>query len=755
MHPLADTTVVELAGQGGAPVRLAIGMAGRIAASLGAHVVSIERTASSEHEADRGTSDFLAAGKKIEVWPSDTAAMRAALLTAAARGNAIAIGAEDCAALGLASELGLASVAVADWPRSAPRRVLSEFTALAASGLLHMIGAPEREPLRLGGHQSAYPAGLAAFSAIMAVRAELDRGIRPTPARVSVVETLLWVNWKAVCGAVAEGVSPIRLGAGSEYQVMACRDGHVAVVFTVTQFGALQDLIGEPALADPKFATRALRSKHIGEFNDIIARWCADKTRAEIYARAQAKGVPIGPVFTPRELLEDPQFLARRFMTEAPGGGRMPAIPVLWNGVRPDGASSRGPSSDAARAVPGGRVRSDGPIGDMRPLAGIRVVDFGQLTAGANTSAMLADLGADVVKIESVGFVDLFRTIGKPDDLPGWWNRSPQFRFTNRNKLGLALDLKLEDGRRLVKELIKRSDVVVENFRRGVLERLGLDYASLNAINPKIVLASVSSQGETGPNRLHASFGSTLDATAGLAAVTGYEGGPPTISGMDVNYPDQVVSLIACGMVIAAVRAAKATGEGVHLDLAQREIASFLIGGEVLSASRGSSAGDSALRSGNAQAGFVLQDCFRCSDGRWLAISIETSAGAQAVSEYIAATGELRDDLAAWCAARAVAAADDAMCDLGLRTPGVSVMPVLDGLDLARERTLAGASLAWSSDGTMVKGMPYTFGGRGLAIDRMAPDLGQHSDVILREWLGLDATEIARLKAAGVTRDTL
>ena len=134
-----------------------------------------------------------------------------------------------------------------------------------------------------------------------------------------------------------------------------------------------------------------------------------------------------------------------------------------------------------------------------RPLSGVRVLDFGLLTAGANTSAMLADLGADVLKIESGAYLDPFRVVGKPDDNDGWWNRSPQFRFTNRNKRGLALNLKDPEGQRIIRELARDCDVVVENFRRGVLDRAGLGYAQLSALNPRIVMAAISSQGDTGP----------------------------------------------------------------------------------------------------------------------------------------------------------------------------------------------------------------------------------------------------------------
>lgn len=369
-----------------------------------------------------------------------------------------------------------------------------------------------------------------------------------------------------------------------------------------------------------------------------------------------------------------------------------------------------------------------------KALEGIRVVDFGQLTAGANTSAMLADLGADVIKVESGAYMDLFRAVGARDTAPGWWNRSPQFRFTNRNKRGVALDLKSEEGRRLVFDLIRDADVVVENFRRGVLERLGLTYAALAAANPRIVLASISSQGESGPNRMHASFGSTLDATGGMAALTGYADGPPAISGMDVNYPDQIVSLFATGIVIAAVREAKRTGKGAHLDLSQREITSFLIGEEIMAAA----AGLTTDRQGNAQAGVLLQDCFRAADGRWVAVSVADDAAAARLPA---------GDIGPWIASRP---AEEAAATLA--AAGIPAAVSLTGLDLLHRPDLWGHTLIRRDDASLVKGMPYAFGDQPLAIRCAAPDLGQHTEEVLADILGLKPAEIDRLKALGVTR---
>ena len=366
-----------------------------------------------------------------------------------------------------------------------------------------------------------------------------------------------------------------------------------------------------------------------------------------------------------------------------------------------------------------------------RPLAGIRVLDFGLLTAGANTSAMLADLGADVIKIESGAYLDPFRVVGKPDNEDNWWNRSPQFRFTNRNKRGLALNLKSPEGQRVIRELAQQCDVVVENFRRGVLDRAGLGYKDLSAINPRLVFAAISSQGDTGPERMNVSFGSTLDATSGIASLTGYEGEEPRISGMDVNYPDQIVSLFATGMVITAVMEARRTGKGCFLDFSQREVASFTIGEEILAA-----ACDPAhrpARRGNREEGVPQQDTYRCRDGRWIAITLATPD----------------PDLSAWCAAT-----DSAEAVAGLLAKDIPAALCHDGTDLLRDKALAGVTLVRDERGGLVKGLPYRLDGRGIEIERAAPDLGQHTAEVLRTLLGYNDAQLDALAAAGVTSTT-
>jgi crotonobetainyl-CoA:carnitine CoA-transferase CaiB-like acyl-CoA transferase len=762
--PLSGFTVLEVNDRD-VPLclRLAASLAGKIAADLGATVLKIEppqgdpvrRAPPFLPGAESALFQFLNTSKRSVALDLASDTGRAHLVKLLQTADAVLF--EEPASIAALARAGRATpIEIAAFPveMNAATRPVSEFTLLALSGLLHMVGEPERKPLRLGGHQASYAAGLTAFTGLTSALAARDAGHKPAAVRVSLAEVLQWVNWKAASGAEATGVSPGREGKKSEFQIVPCRDGHVAVVYTVTQWPATRALIGDARLGDPKFESRAGRRQHIAELYAILTPWFADKTRAEIQSLAQAKGVPFGPIFSPAELLETEQYVARGFLAELEhptlGRLRMPQLPVQWNGrsfaprpapSNPPHSNGEVPPSDGGggvigpstrRMTPPSRITATPPhLNGEGSLTNIRVLDFGLLTAGANTSAMLADLGADVLKIESGAYLDPFRVVGKMDDRDGWWNRSPQFRFTNRNKRGLALNLKSPEGQRVVRELARHCDVVVENFRRGVLDRAGLGYKDLIEANPRLVFAAISSQGDTGPERMNVSFGSTLDATSGIAALTGYAGEEPRISGMDVNYPDQIVSLFAAGMVISAVMEARQTGKGCFLDFSQREVASFTIGEEILAA-----AADPARRlgsSGNEQEGIAQQDTYRCRDGRWIAVTL--SAPNTTIEAFCAAHD--RDNAVAQLLAQGIAAA-----------------PCNDGKDLLADKALAGATLIRDDKGGLVKGLPYRLDGRGALIERAAPDLGQHTAEVLRALLGYNEAQLEALAAAGVTATT-
>ena len=344
--PLARFTVLEVNDRD-VPLclRLATSLAGKIAADLGATVLKIEppdgdpvrRAPPLLPQGESALFQFLNTSKRSVTLDVGSTAGRTDLVKRLETADAVLF--EEPASIAPLARVGRATpIEIAPFPleMDAAQRPVSEFTLLALSGLLHMVGEPERKPLRLGGHQAAYAAGLTAFTGLTAALAARDAGQTPSPVRVSLAEVLQWVNWKAASGAEATGISPGREGKGSEFQIVPCRDGHVAVVYTATQWPATRDLIGDPRLADPKFELRANRRKHVAELYEIITPWFADKTRAEIQATAQAKGVPFGPIFSPAELLETEQYVARGFLADMQhptlGTLRMPQLPVQWNG---------------------------------------------------------------------------------------------------------------------------------------------------------------------------------------------------------------------------------------------------------------------------------------------------------------------------------------------------------------------------------------------------------------------------------------
>jgi crotonobetainyl-CoA:carnitine CoA-transferase CaiB-like acyl-CoA transferase len=330
------------------------------------------------------------------------------------------------------------------------------------------------------------------------------------------------------------------------------------------------------------------------------------------------------------------------------------------------------------------------------PLAGIRIVDLGWLTAGAASSALLCDLGAEVMKLEGPGAIDPFRNWDGAQADNDWWNRSPWFAFTNRGKRSVCLDLKDIRGKAALLRLLETADVMVENYRRGVLAQWGLDAATLRKRFPRLVIASISSQGEDGPDRDMVSFGSTLEATGGMAALTG-SGDAPVITGRDVNYPDQVVCLFASGAIIAALLERDRTGEGAHLDLSQRELTTFLLGEELIAAA----AGNPSPRLGNAD---PLEPADRViADG----------------------TG--------WRA----------------EWPGGSA-PVRDGKALAAAEDFArGTAVLRSPNGKPAKGIPFRLTNRPLSIRGDCHMLGQDNHAVLTE-AGLTPEDIAALEEAGV-----
>lgn len=382
-----------------------------------------------------------------------------------------------------------------------------------------------------------------------------------------------------------------------------------------------------------------------------------------------------------------------------------------------------------------------------RPLEGCRVLDLGILTAGAATSALLADLGADVIKVESKVYRDPFRQWpsgaakeeAEKSDLP------PFYRATNRNKRSLGLNLKHPEGRAVFMKLAARSDIVVENFRRGVMASLGLDFPALQRVNPAIILASLSSQGESGPDADRVSFGSTLEASGGLAWLTGYAGGDPTMSGIALNYADQVVAIFAAGMVVSTLLDRRKHGAGCHLEISQRELISFLCGESFV-------APGAESRHGNAEAPWPIQDCFRTADGCWIAITVSAERRTALESLVGCIHGGITGNDATTAALRGWIGARNSDAALAaLDAAGIICAPVLDGAGaLAQGEALQRDAVVRAPDGKLLKGFPFTLEAMAMRVDADARALGADSARIMSELGGYPADEIARLVKEGI-----
>ncbi|HEX8968742.1 MAG TPA: CoA transferase [Chloroflexota bacterium] len=402
-------------------------------------------------------------------------------------------------------------------------------------------------------------------------------------------------------------------------------------------------------------------------------------------------------------------------------------------------------------------------------LTGLRIADLTIITAGASATQILADLGAEVIKIEAASYPDPFRHwLGEGDDeVSEPWNVSPPFNAVNRNKYGITLDLKHPLGREAFLRLVAISDVVAENFRRGVMDRLGLGIEALRAVRPDLVMVSLSSQGATGPEAGYGSFGSTLDALSGLMSITGYDADSPTWSSNEVNYPDQVVSIFGAAAILMGVRHRRRTGQGTYIDVSQRELVTSMLGEAVLDYTVNQRI---ARPQGNRDRTRVPHGVFRCQgDDQWLAIAVSDDAQWAALCRVMCRP-ELADDErfvtlpARWAHESEIeslvgewtATQDKHSAMQALQAAGVPAGAVLNGPDLLEDPHLAQRGFYQevvhpTAGAQRQRTWPFRLSRTPASIRRPAPRLGEHTHELLGGLLGYSDDEIVELEAAGVT----
>ena len=393
-----------------------------------------------------------------------------------------------------------------------------------------------------------------------------------------------------------------------------------------------------------------------------------------------------------------------------------------------------------------------------RPLDGIRILDFTRVLAGPLATALLADLGAEVIKSEPPQGDD-YRAIGPMKN-----GESALFSVMNRGKKSLVLDLKSAAARELVEALARQADVVVENFRPGVAERLGIGPERLGAINPRLVYVSVSGFGQHGPLAHRPAYDIIVQAMSGLMEATGDPAGPPTLVGEAVS--DVVAGLFASWATLAALLQRERGGPeapGQHLDVAMFDTTLAFL---VTSMARYLFTGKPARRVGNRHPLSAPFGVYRAQDGHFaLAVLnpklFEALAGAMGQPALVAdprfASDETRSEhepalrhlIEQWAGGHAVEAVL-----AQLETAGVPAAPIWNmaqALDSehARARGLVQAVADERLPGLQLPVQPVKFSASPTVAVQRAPALGEHSAEVLAQWLGAGAARLGEWRAAG------
>src|SRR6185503_11195858 len=478
----------------------------------------------------------------------------------------------------------LVHVVMADFGLSGPRAGwrLESLPAFAASGALFPCGFPDKPPCWLPGHAPHDCASAFAAAGALAALIERAGSGRGQTVEVSVQEAALsglypWgiplADYQRHYSMIAS--APPR-NADGNYMVLPVADGWVRVLpATTPQWRAFVRLLGSPdALADEMWEFLPYRIMN-GDLLRVVANEALQgRQRAAVIDEGRRLGVPIGPVNTPEEFVHEAQTVVRGYFRRLPGTPLADApvavapfvfsrTPIVLERGAPrageDDAGGFAPrAADEGTAVGG----SDGPV-----LAGLKVLSLGVVAVGPEVGWLLAELGADVVKVESRTKLDPLRAVTLEPDAP---NKAFTFNDENRGHASVLIDLATDEGRALCRALARKADVVIENNRGGVARRWGLDYDDVRRVRPDVVYLASQGYGRGGPLGEVQGFGPMNGAFAGACYLWNHPDAPyPGASSL--NHPDHVASKLGLVAVLAALEHRRRTGEGQLIDMAQSE----------------------------------------------------------------------------------------------------------------------------------------------------------------------------------------
>jgi crotonobetainyl-CoA:carnitine CoA-transferase CaiB-like acyl-CoA transferase len=619
----------------------------------------------------------------------------------------------------------------------------THLTSCAVGGVMYPQGPPEGPPIVLPGRQLYDHAGTHVAVAVLAA-------LRARPAaggqfiEVSAHESLGSYLFELHRYTNFQEVTPRREGHPGVGGIWPCRDGLVEFAVTTDKHwaGFLQLLGNPPELSDPTFADPSARMQHPEEIVAVIGPIIAAMSREDFVGRGQELSVPCSLVNTVGQFTQDKQPRSRGFFVRQPLAGLgevdMPGQPFL--STQPLLAQYRRPAPrlgehDPAAIAAEWRAAARPEPAPARPLSGIKVVSFGMVIAGAVCATALAELGADVIKIESPAVPDTTRRLrmGEPPvHEPSGADTAAMFANFNRSVRSLALDMKQPESVDLVLRLVSVADVVIENYGPDVLERWGIGYEKLAAVNPRIVMLSQTGFGHGGGPRSHyLAYGATIFSFVGLTKWWGRPGG----HGTHFDFPAMAHGLFA---VLAALAARDRTGQGTHIDQAQIEVAGAIMGPVLLDAVvNGREPGDEP------PPGLVV----RCrGDDRWLAVEPEDADDWARLAQVVgapdpgdrAAVGEA---VGTWAAALTPQQAMRMLQRVGLAAGAVQ-----DAEDVTRDPQHRERHFLQEMDHPDLgvaeyASPPYRLAKTPATIRRRTPRLGEHSTGILTDWLGMPPEE--------------
>ncbi len=543
-----------------------------------------------------------------------------------------------------------------------------------------------------------------------------------------------------------------------------CADGFVYLYITSrNHWTGIKKLMGSPEWLDAfddDWLEFSVTPQKVATFQNGFAEWVRGLRKDTAAEAAQRLGVPLVPVRDAADLKNSPQYRHRGFFQNVThpvlGAAAYPGVPYLLS-ASPARITSAAPtlgqhttevlhSIDTPRQRP--MVKSPQlkatSVSRGGPLAGVRVVELTKVWAGPYTGKLLAFLGAEVIKIENAGNPDEMRAYGGTDI-----NHAPYFLSINSEVLSVEWDLKSPDGMGRLRDLISRSDIVLNNLRPGAMERLGLGYEDLKTIKPDIISVSIKMWGNDGPLGYQTGYAPCFAALAGLASLVGYPGGPPL--GASMRYGDSTVGAAAAFAAVAALLHRDLTGEGQFVDVSAVETLSSMIGDCLLEQDL---TGKQLRPDGNRHSDMAPHNCYPCSDGAWISVAVADDTQWRLLCEVLGATALADDARYASLPERLehTEALDVSLAELTanhdagqlaqrLRSAGVPASKSATALDVISDQLLWDRELfrfvTDHREGQRpIVAAPWRMSAASAQIAHGAPDLGEHNDYVLHEILG-------------------